>query len=101
MVRDIGVVIDVHAHLAPLGIDEALGRQRPQDRLIEPLEEVQARQPALASHRPRVQIRQERTDARVQRRERQEGFVSEPGEHSALGHLHADCHFRIVARFRG
>ena len=98
MVRDVDVVIDVHARLAPLGVDEALGRQRPQSGPIETLEEILARQPAVAFHRPGVQIGEELADARVQRRERKEGLMPEPREDPALRHLDADFRLRFITR---
>ena len=42
MALDVDVIVDVHARLAPLGVHEALGRQRPQGRLIEACEQIAA-----------------------------------------------------------
>src|SRR5712691_6030606 len=47
MPLDVDVIVDVHARLAPLGVDEALGRQRPKRRLIETREEIPAGGPAV------------------------------------------------------
>ena len=100
MALDVDVVVDVHARLAPFGVDEALGRQRPQRRLIEAREEIAAGGPAVALHRPGVEIREQLADPGVQRGEREEGLMAQPREDPALGDLDGHFDFGFVARFR-
>ena len=69
VVLDIDVVIDVHAHLAPLGVDEAFRGQGPERGLVEAEKEIAAGLPAVALHRPRVEVGEELADPRVQRGE--------------------------------
>ena len=52
---DLDVVVDVDARLEPVGVDEALGRQRLQGGAVKALEEIAARAPAVALHRPRIE----------------------------------------------
>ena len=67
---DLDVVVDVDARLEPVGVDEALGRQRLQRGPIEPLEEIAPRAPAVALHRAGVERGEQLADARIERGER-------------------------------
>jgi hypothetical protein len=52
MALDIDVIVDVHARLAPFGVDEAPVRQRSKRRLIKAREQIAAGGTAVALHRP-------------------------------------------------
>ena len=69
VVLDIDVVIDVDARMPPLGVDEAFRGQGPERRLVEAEKEIVAGLPAVALHRPRVEVGEELADPRVQRGE--------------------------------
>ena len=85
MALDVDVIVDVHARLAPFGVDEALGRQRPQRRLIEAREEIPAGGPAVPFHRPGVEIREELADPRVQRARARRRSHGAAGRGSSVG----------------
>ena len=100
MALDVDVIVDVHARLAPFGVDEALGRQRPQRRLIEAREEIAAGDTTVALHRPGVEIPEQLADPDVQRGKREEGLMAQPREDPALGDLDGHFDFGLVPRFR-
>ena len=100
VVVDLDVVVDVDARVLPLGVREGLGRQRPERRPVEALEELAAARAAVVAHRLRVELVEQLGDARVQRGEREEGLVAQPREDPALGDLHGDLDLGLVARLR-
>ena len=98
---DLDVVIDVDAGLQPVGMDEALGRQRLQGGAIQLLEEVAPRASAVALHRTGIERRQQLADAGIERGETEEGLVPQARQDPALGDLDGDLDLRFVPRFRG
>ena len=86
MAVKLDVVVDVDAGPnLPVAIDEGLGGQRAERGLIQPLEELAAAG-AVEPHRPRVEIREQLGDPRVEGGEREEGLVPEAGEDPPRGH---------------
>ena len=95
MVVDLDVVVDVDTRGLPLGVDEGLGRQRAQRRLVETFEELAAARP-VAAHRAGVEVLEQLGDACVERGQRKEGLVPQAGEDPALGDLHRHFDDRLV-----
>src|SRR5690606_18717101 len=91
------VVVDIEADLLPeTGLERHCG-QRHQRGLVEPLEEL-APARLVRAHGARVEVRDELSEAGVERAERRERLVADPRKEPALGDLNADLHLRLVAR---
>ena len=84
VVIDGEVVVDVDLRALPLGVLEGVGRQGPQRRTIELLEEIASARSTVVPHRLRVELVEELGDPGVQRVEREEGLVTQPGDDPAL-----------------
>ena len=100
VVVHLDVVIDVHAGPAPLAVDEGLGGQRPEDGLVQALEQLLAASP-VAAHAPGIELREQLGDAGVERPEGKEGLVAKPRQDPPLGDLHGHFDLRLVPRARG
>jgi hypothetical protein len=96
VMRDLDVVVDVHAGDLPLAVDKGGGRERAQGRPIQPGEQ---RVPAgvVVAHAAGVQLNQQLGDPGVQGRQREEALVPEPGEDPAFGDLHGHFDLGLVA----
>lgn len=92
------VVVDVDSRLLPLGVDEALRRQRLQRELVRLCKELGARLSAVGPHRPRVQLIEEDRDALIQRIQREEDFVTHSSEDPPLYDLDGDLDLGLVFR---
>ncbi len=95
VVVDLDVIVDVDAAALPVGVDEALGGQRPQRGPVEPLKQSAAAG-AVDAHRALVQVVEQLGDTDVEGGEREEGLVAEPGQDPALGDLHRHLDLRLV-----
>ena len=95
VVRDLDVVIDVHAAVRPHR--ELVGRRRqgPERGAIELLEEL-APGDAELLHRARIERRQELADRRVQLGEVEEAAVAERREDPSLGQEHTRLRLRLI-----
>ncbi|MCR4340524.1 MAG: hypothetical protein NUW01_11655, partial [Gemmatimonadaceae bacterium] len=90
---------DIHATRFPGRQLVPRGRQRPQPRPIELLEERAAAH-AHALHRPGIDGLEARADCGVQVPEREERLVPQHREDPPLGDLHTDFDLRFVFRMR-
>ena len=101
MAVELDVVVDVDAGTnLPVAVDEGLGGERAERGLIELLEE-RAATGAVEPHRPRVEIREQLGDPRIERREGEKGLVPEAGEDPPRGHQNSGLHFGLIPWLRG
>lgn len=100
VVLDLDVVVDVHPRLRPRPVDERLGRQRAERRLLEAREELLAAG-AVEAHAPGIEIDEQLGDAGVEGGQGEEGLMAEPGQDPPLGYLHGDFDFRFVPSATG
>ena len=89
------VVVDVHAHLFPLGEDVRVDRQRTQRRAVDGLECAQSRTGQL-SERARIEPLEPLGDGVVELGQGEEGAVAQCGEDPALDDLNTDLDLGLV-----
>jgi hypothetical protein len=95
---DLDVIVDVHAGLHPLAVEEGRGGQRAERGLVEPREQRVAAD-AVPPHAAGIEIGEQLGDARVEGAERKERLVAESRHDPPLGDLHRDLDFGFVPRF--
>ena len=81
---------DVDARVAPVAVDVTIARERLQLRPIAALEERAPRGAAVPLHRAVIEVGEQLGNPRVQRGEREEGLMPEPGENPAFSDLDGD-----------
>jgi hypothetical protein len=100
MALELDVVVDADAGADfPFAVDEGLGGERAERRLVQALEELAAAG-AVEAHGARVEIGEELGAAGVESREGEEGLVPEAGEDPPLHDLDGDFDLRLVPGLR-
>jgi hypothetical protein len=87
----------MHLRAAPLAVLVALGRQRPQNRLIE-FEEPRAARAFQLLERPAVQLLEQDRDRGVELTEAEERVMTKPREDPPLHDEHSGFDLRLIAR---
>jgi hypothetical protein len=95
---ELDMVVDVDAGGLPLAVDEGLGRQWPQGRSVQPLEQL-APARLVEAHAAAIEVLAQLGDPRVQCGHREERLVPESGEDPSLRDLNTDLNFRLVPTF--
>src|SRR5688572_31787323 len=98
MFIDRNVVVEIDRDLLPFRKFKRLRWQRVKRGLIEPLEELVARDAAELPHGSRVQLVEQRTDPTIQRLEREERLAPQPRQDPPLHDLYGHFNLGLVAR---